>query len=447
MIVNLPYKFHLRGYQEPLWNNLLNPQYKRGIAVIPRRNGKDLVMWNALICRAMQQVGLYFYMGPYYNQIRNIIWEGFANDGLRFLDFLPPEIVKKKTKLDMRIDLVNGSQIKLQGSDNIDSIVGTNPIGIAFTEFSLHRPEAWEYLRPILAENGGWAWFNGTPRGMNHFYDLYQAAHDQDDWFSYHLTRDDTGVPSLEAIEKDRDSGMPEALIKQEYYTNWLSGSVGSYYGTIIEMIRKNHQIREVPWEPRLPVYTSWDLGIGDSMAIWFVQKYRSEYRVIDYYENEGEGMAHYIKVCKEKPYTYAEHFAPHDIEVRELTTGISRRQTILEDHGFDFTVGKKVGKIEEKHEAVREFLLKCFFDKAKCHQGIEALTHYSKKWDKTNEVFSKKPLHNKFTHGADAFGEMALQEESIEMGGRSTAAPRVNRALGSNATGQGQMRVNRAYG
>ena len=129
----------------------------------------------------------------------------------------------------MRIDLTNGSQIKLQGSDQIDRIVGTNPYGIVFTEFSLHKPAAWEYLRPILAENGGWAIFNGTPRGLNHFYNLYQKANADDGWFTQFLTRDDTGVPSLEAIEEDRRSGMPEALIKQEYYCSFMSGVVGSF--------------------------------------------------------------------------------------------------------------------------------------------------------------------------------------------------------------------------
>ncbi len=446
-VIDLPFKFELRDYQKPVWDDMLNEEYKRGIAVIPRRNGKDLVMWNGLISRAMQKVGLYYYMAPYYNQIRQIIWEGYAADGRRFLDYIPAELIKNKTKLDMRIDLVNGSQIKLQGSDQIDRIVGTNPYGIVFTEFSLHKPEAWEYLRPILAENGGWAWFNGTPRGLNHFYDLYEAANKRDDWFSHYLTRDDTGVPSLEAIEEDRRSGMPEELIKQEYYSSWLSGSVGSYYASYIEALRKNGHITRVPWEPRLPVFTSWDIGVGDANSIWFGQKYMMEYRLIDYYENEGEGMSHYIKVCKEKPYVYGEHFGPHDFAVREYGDREARSRFVIaaEDYNFDFTVGRKVGRIEEKHEAVREFLPRCYFDATNCHQGIESLTHYSKKWDKVNEVFSKTPLHNWASHGANAFGEMALQEENMAFSGRPVHKHKVHRALGSGVNRSTSRR--RAYG
>lgn len=226
MSIVLPYNLELRQYQVPLWEAMFNRGYRRGITVWPRRNGKDLIYWNACIAKAMQRVGLYFYIAPFYNQVRHIIWEGADKSGRRFLDYIPRELVQGKPhKVDMRIELINGSIIKLLGSDVIDRIVGTNPIGIFFTEFSLHKPEAWHYLRPILAENEGEAWFNGTPRGINHFYQLYESAKRDPKWFTQYLTRDDTGIPSLEAIEEDRVSGMPESLVKQEYYVEWTASS------------------------------------------------------------------------------------------------------------------------------------------------------------------------------------------------------------------------------
>ena len=226
MQVTLPHKFTFRPYQIEPWNQVLKPTFQRGVLVWPRRNGKDLLCWNMLIAKAMQRVGLYYYIGPYYNQIRQIIWEGIDGGGRRFLDYIPKDLLEgTPTKLDMRINLKGGSQIKLQGSDNIDSILGTNPVGIVFTEFSLHKPEAWDYLRPILAENGGWALFNGTPRGLNHLYQLYQKATRDDGWYTNLLSRDDTGVPALDAIQKDRDSGMPESLIDQEYYCKWTAST------------------------------------------------------------------------------------------------------------------------------------------------------------------------------------------------------------------------------
>ena len=223
--INLPYQFTLRDYQEGYWNWCLKEEFKRALIVWPRRNGKDIVSLNILVAKAMQKVALYYYIGPYYNQIRQIIWEGIDGSGKRFIDYIPAGLVEKKTKIDMRINLVNGSQIKLCGSDNIDSIVGTNPYGVIFTEFSLHKPEAWHFIRPILAENGGWAIFNGTPRGLNHFFTLAQRAEKHEGWFFQKLTRDDTNIPSLEAIEEDRRSGMPESLIEQEYYTSWVSST------------------------------------------------------------------------------------------------------------------------------------------------------------------------------------------------------------------------------
>lgn len=225
MEITLPYDFTPRDYQIPLWEAMFSGIYKRGITVWPRRNGKDLIYWNACIAKACQRVGLYFYIAPFYNQVRQIIWEGADNKGRRFLDYIPHQLLARKTQVDMRIELVNGSIIKLLGSDIIDRIVGSNPICIFFTEFSLHKPEAWHYLRPILAENGGEAWFNGTPRGLNHFYQLYHIAAKNDSWFSEYLTRRETGIPTEEAIQEDRDSGMPESLIAQEYYVEWTASS------------------------------------------------------------------------------------------------------------------------------------------------------------------------------------------------------------------------------
>lgn len=408
----LPYNFKHRDYQIEPWDAIMADSFKRGLMVVPRRNGKDLLCWNALIAKAMQRVGLYYYMAPYYNQVRQIIWEGFDGSGRRFLDYIPTELIASKTQVDMRIDLVNGSQIKLQGSDNIDRIVGTNPFGIVFTEFSLHKPAAWEYLRPILAENGGWAVFNGTPRGLNHFYDLYQKASADPSWYVQYLTRNDTGVPTLEAIEEDRTSGMPEALIKQEYYCSFTAGVMGSYYADLIAQAREDERIRHVPWEPRLRTYTSWDLGVGDSTAIWFWQVFGKEFRVIDYYEAEGEGLPHYAKVLDRKPYVYEEHFAPHDIKVRELGTGATRLE-MAADLGIHFTVVPKLS-VEDGIEASRDLLPQCYFDSVKCVDGLKALTHYRKQYNERTNSYSSKPLHDWSSNGADAFRTFAVKASEL---------------------------------
>jgi len=225
MDIALPYDFELRSYQQPLWDAIVVRNMLRAITIWPRRNGKDLTAVNVLTAKATQRVGLYLYVAPFQTQVRQIIWQGKDGSGKRFLDYIPPALTTRARDSLMEIDLINGSVIKLIGSDNIDAIVGTNPVGIIYTEFSIQKPEAWGYMRPILAENGGWAIFNGTPRGMNHFYRMAKEAQKNKNWFYQYLTRDDTGVPTLEAIEEDRRSGMPESLIKQEYYCSWSASS------------------------------------------------------------------------------------------------------------------------------------------------------------------------------------------------------------------------------
>jgi len=440
--ITLPYKFDHRPYQILPWNVCIQEAFRRGILIWPRRNGKDLFCWNLVIAKAMQRVGTYYYIAPYYNQARQIIWEGTDGGGMKFLDYVPHDLIRGmyhqgRTKLDMRQKLPNGSQIKLVGSDNSDAIVGTNPVGIVFTEFSIHKRGVWDYLRPILAENNGWALFNGTPRGMsNEFYELYtRAIRPESNWFLQHLTRDDTGYPTLEAIEEDRQSGMPEALIKQEYYTNFLTGNVGTYYSTEMEMLRNEGRFTRVPYDPRLPVYTFWDLGKRDACAIWFFQFFNHEIRVIDYHEEVESSLINQIKHVKSLPYSYEEHYAPHDINVEEMSNKKSRWETASE-HGIDFEIVPKL-PIMEGIEAVREVLPRCWFDEEKTSLGRKALEHYSKKYDKVSESFSETPAKSWANHGADAFRYFALIADSIadsrEWG---TQRSRVIKAVGNRRRG-----------
>ena len=428
-----------KHYQAPLWNSVMQPDFMRGMMVWPRRNGKDLTCWNLIVAKAMQRVGLYYYIAPYYNQARQIIWEGIDGGGRRFIDYCPDWLIagqrnKGREKQEMRQRLPNGSMIKLLGSDKIDSIVGTNPIGIVFTEFSLHKRGAWDYLRPVLAENGGWSLFNGTPRGQaNEFYELYDLANDPSSaWYLQHLSRDDTGFPSLEAIEEDRQSGMPEALILQEYYTSFLAGNVGTYYSTEMEMLRQEKRFTRVPWDSRYPVYTFWDLGKKDACAIWFVQVIDQQIRLIDYYEQVEKSLIYHIKQVLAKPYIYGDHFAPHDIAVEEMSTKVSRWDTASE-HGIDFVVVPKL-PIADGVEAVRQVLPRCWFDQMHCEDGVKALKHYHKTYDKKAEVYSEGPAKSWANHGSDAFRYMSVMIDTIaDFTAFRNAPPQVIRCVGKS--------------
>ena len=167
----------------------------------------------------------------------------------------------------MSIELKCGSTWKVCGSDNYDRLVGANPIGVVFSEYSLAKPAAWEYIRPILTENGGWALFIFTPRGENHAYALYTMAEGSPDWFAQTLTVDQTKVIGPAAIQAERDQGVEEAHIQQEYYGSFDSPLAGAYYGPWMRQAKKEGRICELPHRPDLPVVTWWDLGGGDATA------------------------------------------------------------------------------------------------------------------------------------------------------------------------------------
>lgn len=231
-VVTLPYELEIRSYQKRIWDYMMqNRPGLRAVTVWARRNGKDLIALNILIAKAIQKVGLYLYLGPLHTQTRQIVWLGSTNEGRKFLSYIPRALVKPNgvRNSQMEIDLINGSMIKVVGSDQYDSLMGLNAIGAVFTEYSLQRPEAWQYIRPMMAANGGWALFNGTPRGQNHFYKLAQIAESNPQWFYELLTCEDTGIPSQAAIDEERRAGMSEALIEQEFYCSWTASSESTF--------------------------------------------------------------------------------------------------------------------------------------------------------------------------------------------------------------------------
>lgn len=406
MKIRVPKDWKPRNYQLPLWN-FLEEGGLRAVAVWHRRAGKDLASINWCAVSALKRPGLYWHLFPTYNQGRKIAWDGMTRDGRKFIDHFPEEVISAKNNTDMRLTLKNGSIYQVVGTDNVDRLIGANPVGVIFSEYSVQDPRAWDYIRPILAENGGWAVFIYTARGRNHGYDLMNMARKNEKWFSQVLSIEDTRAVTAQAIEDERDSGMPEEMIQQEFYCSFDAPLVGSYYGNAMAKALADRRIVNVPYDPLLDVNTAWDLGMGDSTAIIFYQMVGNEIRVIDYYENQGEGLAHYIKTLREKDYVYGEHIAPHDIKVREMSTGRSRLES-ARDLGIKFRVIPNL-RIEDGIEAVRTIIPRCYFDEDKCKHLIEALRQYRKDFDEKNNCFKDRPVHDWSSHPADAFRYMAL--------------------------------------
>ncbi len=405
--ITLPYKFVPRWYQLPFFKAMAQG-IKRSILVHHRRAGKDCCAWNFTISEAYRKKGIYYYIFPTFAQGRKVLWDGMTNDGFRFLDFIPKELVLSSNNQEMKIRLKNGSLIQVLGSDKYDALMGTNPTGCIFSEYSLQNPNAWQFLRPILDVNKGWAIFVFTPRGQNHAKELFDNAKDpknKDTWFTQLLTVDDTGILTKKEIKDLQEKeNVSEDMIQQEYYCSFTLGIQGSYYAKYLQEANDSGRVGTVPHDPQSRVYTAWDLGVGDSTCIIFYQLVGKEIRCIDYYENSGEGLPHYAKIVKDKSYIYGGHYAPHDLASREMSHGLSRRE-VAASLGLNMTVlpTLKLTK-EEAIECVRGRFHRCWFDQVKCKRLLLCLENYRKEWNDKLNVYAEKPRHDWASHGADAF-------------------------------------------
>ena len=395
--------FHARSYQQPIID-AMNRGCKRLILIMPRRSGKDVLCFNILWREALKRIGSYYYVFPTFSSGRRILWDQLTMDGKRILDYIPVELVESRNEATMRIKLRNGSYIQVIGSDNFDNtLVGTNPRGIVFSEYALQHPDGFQYSIPILRANDGFAIFNSTPRGRNHFYGLWQIAQaNPDSWFSLKLTVDDTKHVDLEQIQADIDRGeMSQDMVAQEYYCSFDMGISGSFYAGQVDRMRLNFQIATVPWEPTLKVHTAWDIGVRDSTVILFFQNFGTTTRIIDYYEKSSEGLEHYVKVINSKPYIYGRHIAPHDIGVREFGSGMTRIE-IAKKMGLNFITAPNID-LMDGIEAVRASLAKIYIDEVKCKPLIKALENYRREYDTEKKVYKSQPLHDQYSHAADA--------------------------------------------
>lgn len=401
-------KFKPRPYQMPLVQALENKGYKRILAILPRRAGKDITAFNLCIRFLLRKVCVVYYVFPTYAQGKKVIFDSITNDSMRILDFIPKELIESTNSQEMKIRFVNGSLLQVVGSDNFDSLMGTNPQMCVFSEYALQDPRAYQYIRPILTANDGVAIFLSTPRGKNHLWELYQIAlHNPETWFCQKLTVEDTHHISLADIEKERQEGiMSEDLIQQEYYTSFTMGVEGSYYAKYLDRMRVKGQIGIVPWESGFKVYTSWDLGVRDSTTILFFQIIGQTIRIIDSYENSKVGLDHYVKVIEQKPYSYAKHIAPHDIKVKEFGSGLTRIEKARQ-LGINFTVAPDLS-IEDGIEAVRSALSKIWIDESN-KSFIKALENYRQEYDPKKKVYKNHPLHDWSSHWADCLRYLAI--------------------------------------
>lgn len=393
------------GYTPRRLQKKIHRELKRfNVLVCHRRFGKTVLCINELVdqcIRNEKKEPRYAYFAPFYAQAKKIAWDYLKE----YTRNIPGA---KFNEQELRADLPGGRRIYIAGADNPDSHRGVYFDGVVLDEFAQMNPYIWsEVVRPALTDREGFAIFIGTPKGRNAFYDIYEMAKSNPEWYTAIFKASETGVIQRHELDQLK-AEMGEDAFNQEFECSFDSAVKGAYYSHIIQELEKKGQIRNVPYDRNLGVITAWDLGMSDSTAIWFVQRLFQEVRVIDYMEVSGLGMPEIARELHKKPYTYTTHLLPHDAAVRELGTGKARTET-LHNNGIKNPDVMPRLSLHAGIDLVRNLLPMCYFDREKAHLGLEALREYRREWDEKKQTFNEKPLHNKYSHGADAFRTLAV--------------------------------------
>jgi len=369
--------------------------------VAHRRAGKTVATIADLLTCALataKQNARYAYIAPYHAQAKAIAWD--------YLKRYAAGIAVKVSESELQIELPNGARIRLYGADNPDSLRGLYLDGVVLDEYGDMRPTVWgEIIRPLLTDRKGWAVFIGTPRGKNHFHAIAEQAKTSDDWLYMTLRASETGLIDASELAEAKSHMTPEQYA-QEFECAFDVPALGAIYAAEIGAAREQGRIGRVAYDGAALVNTAWDLGIGDATAIWFYQTVRNEIHVIDYYENNGQPITHYLGVIASKPWTYGRHNVPHDAAGRELGTGKSIVD-MMAAQGIHPRLVPRMD-VELGINAARVLFARCWFDEAACKQGLDALSNYRRAYNERLGEFRDTPVHDWASHGADAFRYLA---------------------------------------
>jgi len=372
-----------------------------GVVVAHRRMGKTVSAINHLIKHALlnqKEAPRYAYIAPTYGQAKRVAWD--------YLVKYAEPLGGTSNISELRVDFW-GRRIQLFGSDNPETLRGQYFDGVILDEIGDQNPKIWtDIVRPALADRKGWCLFIGTPKGHNHFKELRDRAANEDGWGLLEFKASETGV--VDDVElKAAKNEMGEDKYRQEFECSFDAAVEGSYYGTILNELEDKKHMQEIPREEISRTFTAWDLGMGDSTSIWVAQLVGTEVRLIDYYENHGVGLDHYVKWIKDNDYLKAEHILPHDVRVRELGTGKSRLE-MLEEAGLEVKIAPRMG-LDDGIQAVRRLLPRCWFNVPKVQTGLNCLRNYRRDYDEKRKIFYERPLHDWSSHGSDSFRYLAL--------------------------------------
>ena len=361
---------------------------------------------NQIIKRAIEcelEQPRYAYIAPTYTQAKRIAFD--------YLVKYTRPLGATVNISELRVDFW-GRRISLYGADNPDSLRGGYLDGVALDEVGDMNPKVWnEVIRPALADRLGWALFIGTPKGNNHFKEFKERAAKSEDWALVEFKASETNIiPEKELWAARKEMGDDRYF--QEFECSFDAAIQGSYYGQIINDLEAKNRITTIERDDLCRSYVAWDLGISDSTSLWVAQVVGKEVRLIDFTENHGVGLDWYVRWLKDNGYEGFTQFLPHDVEVRELGTGKSRKE-VLQEAGLDITVAPRLS-VADGIQAVRRLLPQCWFDH-KTKTGLDALRNYRREYNERQQVFYDKPLHDWSSHASDAFRYLAISLDQDE--------------------------------
>ena len=389
-------------------------QERWAVIVAHRRCGKTVSCINELIYKALiegKEDGRYAYVAPYYSQAKNVAWDYL----LRFSE----PVRAKANQSELWVELINGARIRLFGADNADSLRGLYLDGIVLDEYADMRPRIWgEIIRPLLADRLGWAVFIGTPKGHNAFWDIYNNATKDDNWYAKTLRASQTGLLPKSELE-DAAKSMTQDQYLQEFECDFESAILGAYYGKEMRQLTDQGRITPIEYDPMFSLFSSWDLGYSDDTTIWTWQVVHGEIRFLDYHTSNGQSIPFYTGYIAQQEMKYGAkykyHYLPHDARAKTLASG---GKSVIEQLSAKIKLEclKIVPNLslQDGIQATRMMLLRSWFD-PKCEEGIECLRQYERAYNEDKKIFSDKPLHNWASHGADAarMAAIAWKEEA----------------------------------
>ena len=402
------------GYVPRRHQEYLHASVRRfNVIVCHRRFGKTTWGINEIIDQAIrckQKNPQYAYLAPTYGSAKRIAW-----DMVKIFTEKIPGVSYHEGELRCEFPRPQGDKVRIMllGAENPGSLRGIYLDGAILDEFSEMDPVAWtQVIRPALSDRFGWAHFIGTPKGANHFRDIYISAkkfmkEDGSQWFASLFKASQTKIVAQNELEEARKT-MGQDEFDQEFECSFSAAMAGAYYKEQFREIDASGRIMRVPYDKAVPVVTGWDLGIDDSTAVWFAQGVGRERHIIDYYEVSGKGLEDIVKDILAKPYLYGTHFLPHDAGARELGTGVTREETMRRLGLRDVVVVPRL-RVEEGINAARLMLPLCYFDEEKTWAGVEGLRAYEREYNTKEGVFRSKPRHNWASHPSDAFRTLSL--------------------------------------